>query len=585
MAALHRCPFCFFDSASEDRPISFGWTIAAECLIVPCALLLALGIGANRIATAGRNGLRRGSRSQWQSIAIVMLLAVGISVCVTMIRTPFPRIHDEFSYLLAADMFAMGRVAMPKHPMWEHFETFHVLVQPNYASKYPPAQGLFLALGQLLGSPIVGVWLSTALAAGASCWMLQGWLPKRWAFLGGLLICVSYTVMIRWGQSYWGGAPAMIGGALLCGGFARHVRAPNFIATLAMLLGAAMLATTRPYEGGVLCVVIALHILVASIRQGRIRERDFWTKFVAPGMVGSGVLLGGLALYNVAITGSWSDFPHSSFHRQYAATPVFQWQSPPPEPTYRHEVIRDFWTGWGAEAYKQQQHPSIYFTIRSQASIGMLFSFFGVSLVIPLLSVSSVRKRRGALVALHGISAVLVGSAFVPWVQRHYLAPILPVAYLLLLHSIRQFYAAKPCRRKQRAALATACLVGAVAALLLRVTYEVNKREHWGAERARIERDLEQQPGDDLIVVRYANNHKGLDEWVYNKADIDNSPIIWAREMSPAKNLELLRHFSKRRHWLLLADTKPPRLIEHTGGRKAGGSGEKRDETTASSVK
>ena len=134
---------------------------------------------------------------------------------------PRPLIHDEFSYLLAADTFAHGRLTNPTPLFFEHFETPQELVKPTRMSKYPPGQGLVIALGQIIsGMPIVGVWISTAAACAAIYWMLLGFVARSWALTGGVMAAAS-PALLDWSQVYWGGSVAVLGGALLLGGWGR----------------------------------------------------------------------------------------------------------------------------------------------------------------------------------------------------------------------------------------------------------------------------------------------------------------------------------------------------------------------------
>ncbi len=87
--------------------------------------------------------------------------------------------------------------------------------------------------------------------------------------------------------------------------------------------------------------------------------------------------------------------------------------------------------------------------------------------------------------------------------------------------------------------------------------------DRFGTVRESIKTQLESSPGGQLAIVRYSPKHNPLDEWVYNSANIDDSKLIWAREMDPTSNLDLIRHYNTRKVWLVQPDWCLLRLLPY----------------------
>jgi hypothetical protein len=219
---------------------------------------------------------------------------------------------------LLGDTFAHGRLANPTPPFWKHFETEYELVRPTYASQYQPAQGIALAAGQsVAGHPWWGVWLSVGLMCGALCWALAALLPWRWAFFGSALAALQFGIYGFWMNSYFGGAVAAIGGALVFGAIARQRTASNAVICA---LGLMVLFASRPLEALLwLCIVCAM----ALPRSRRFAWRHALAFFL---VLAAGA--GALAYYNAKVTGDPAQSPYALYRTDYGTPQSYWWQPP-----------------------------------------------------------------------------------------------------------------------------------------------------------------------------------------------------------------------------------------------------------------
>jgi hypothetical protein len=81
--------------------------------------------------------------------------------------------------------------------------------------------------------------------------------------------------------------------------------------------------------------------------------------------------------------------------------------------------------------------------------------------------------------------------------------------------------------------------------------------------RTRVLRKLEEHGGKHLVLVNYGPQHRFHYSVIYNNADIDNSTVVWVRDLGPARNDELVRYFRGRTVWTYDPDQFPIHLLPY----------------------
>ena len=538
--------------------------------LITLTVLVLLTWIAQRFADSWLKAIEDAGARLAQSKGAVIVCAALVSIVARLLLlplapVPIPSVHDEFSYLLAADTFTHGRLTNPPHQMWVFLDTFHVLQRPTYASKYPPAQGMVLALGQLLGSPWIGVLLSMAAMCAAVAWALQGWLPALWALLGTLLL-LRVDLMSYWVDSYWGGAVAATGGALVIGALPRILRRRSARDSLLLGVGAALLANSRPLEGLLFCIPVAVVLALRLFSRGSTDFRWKLPTALLPAILVLACTAAFMGYYNWRVTGNVLLFPRVLYQRHYWDVPVFIWQHAEPPLTYANSQFTGF--------FENRNQPGFLGRSWAQQTLTKChegWSFFlGPALSIPFLTLPwLIFDRRVRFLVLQFLWCG-VWLLLVYWFEPHYVAPLTVTVFAVTTEAIRHLRQWK--LKSYRVGIFASRLI--VVLLIARVfspgTEVVNApRRGWNLARERIVGQLQATPQKHLVIVRYAPDHDLAQEWVYNAAEIDAAKIVWAREI-PGRDLKpLLDYYRDRRIWLVDADTHPPQLKPYSSDATA----------------
>lgn len=458
---------------------------------------------------------------------------VGAALLTVPLGLPSPGTADSTAYRITAATFAAGHLVNPPAPH-PAVVPDQMLAEPVYTGKYPPGQSMFLALGFLVGQPAFALWLAAGLLGAAMTWCCLGWMPRRWALLGALLILLRLCIGSYWNRTYWGGSVAAIGGALLFGGLGR-LRQRDRARDLAILCaGLAILALTRPYEG----LFAALPVLgwlgawcskrLVSEPRAALRSLALMTAVLVPA-------LAFLAYYNFRVTGSPLRFAHQLYEEQSPVAGEFLWQrwvrSEGRFSWVDLELPADERRGWWRVAVANFFHR------------GMTSAYFliGPTLLLAVIATSVLLLRRPMLPLLFASCVLTVaGHAIVHFHFPHYSAPIAAPLWILGLTALRLLWL-----RRLRLFPQGAVLVGAAVVIetLSFVAQLPALRSGPDDRQSLLAAELERRGGKHLVLVKPPESH------VQNFRDLVDAPVLWAADLGEESTRSLLEVYPDRQLW------------------------------------
>ena len=379
-----------------------------------------------------------------------------------------------------------------------------------------------------------------------------------------------------WMNSYWGGAAAATGGALVLGALPRVMRGLRTRHTVVMAVGAALLAISRPYEGGAMCLGAAGVAIAWLFGKHAPPLGASLARFVAPMFVLLSMTAAGIGYYSYRITGSPLRPPHVlQLEGKPAAAPLFLWQTNRPEGQFRYKALHDYYAVWEVKEVLVdiRSIPGLLWNATKKILSAWMF-FLGPALSVPLVFLPRMVRRDRRMRALAIIGAVtLVALELDAWFYAHYAAPITALMFAFVLQGIRHLRVWRRKRGEGRllARAVPAICMAMIVVRLVSPALGLLDPPGWpmtwyhtpqgNTYRARVLARLSAMDGKQLAIVRYGQDHNApMNEWVYNRADIDASKVVWARDMDPAANRELLDYFHDRKAWLVEADEIPPKV-------------------------
>lgn len=259
-----------------------------------------------------------------------------------------PAFHDEYSYVFQARTLLAGRFSLPSHPTHaELFDQLHVVNLGQFASRYYPGTGAWLAPWVAVGHPYWGQWLAGALTAMLMFWIGRELSGSGVGILAGLLTALSPGLAL-FSNLLLAHHPTLLGLSLFLWCFLRWMNGRGIAWLLPAGCGLAFAMLCRPataagvglpfgiWFAGWLIWPATWRTLPAFASTPKLAAYSAMTPTLAASAtygarLRAALLLGGplvaglcvMAAYNSAITGHWSRSPYQVYTDHYTPRHVY----------------------------------------------------------------------------------------------------------------------------------------------------------------------------------------------------------------------------------------------------------------------
>ena len=396
-------------------------------------------------------------------------------------------------------------------------------------------------------------------------WMVREWINSRYAFIAAFIVMIRYGLFGFWANSYWDGAFTALGGVLLVGGFKAIMSRPNLSNGSAVGLGAAILMTTRPYEGMFFAFPLGASLVLQFVRSTRLGRKSL----IPSGLAAAALVAGGFGLtfaHNEAVTGDWKVEPYSLYRQTVAEAPAFllESRSPQRDAPARYAGTR-FTLDIEAKAYDRRATWGGILSAETFRFRNYWNFFVGFALLIPfVVGVYTLRSEPALLLAAASLG---VGLSFLTWGHAHYAAPGFGFVILAIMDGFRRLRQWRPwacpyglwVSRLLPLALVIGSVIPLSSALTGWPTFTMLVNIHdstpccWLRPRSlhmAVEDEVDRDQARNLVIVDTGPKAPIDAILVSNGPDIDDEQTIWVNDDAEFNRLAIDR-YPVRRIWRL----------------------------------